>query len=175
MMYLFFIFVFAVTSRLVPHMWNVGVISALAIFAGTYLPKKYAFGIPLLARFVSDIFLGFFSWKLMLAVYLSHALAVLLGVWIGKDGLNKWVKITASGFGSAAMFFLITNFAFLYENYPHNLSGVILSYFNGLPFLRGTLIGDVGYTLLFFVAYEFYVKFISTGNFKFNKSWLRQP
>lgn len=154
-MVIYLIILFAVLSRFVPHLSNFAPITASAIFAGANLPKKKAIAIPLAARFVSDIFLGFFSWPVMAAVYLSHLFGVVLGLWVknSKNSKAKWIKITSSGFVSAAVFFLATNFAFLYSEYPHSLSGIMLAYTNGLPFLRGTLLGDVGYTVVLFGAY----------------------
>ena len=51
--------VIAVSMRLLPHPPNFTPIAAMALFGGCYLDKKYALAIPLLAMFVSDIFLGF--------------------------------------------------------------------------------------------------------------------
>ncbi len=144
----------AIVSRLIPHWPNVGAITALAIFGAAYLPKKQAIAIPLVARLLSDYFLGFFAWPLMLAVYASHLSGVLFGLWIKKTNSQvRWLKIITSSLGTAFIFFIVTNFAWLYPQYPHTWSGVWQSYLNGLPFLRGTLIGDLGYTMALFSAY----------------------
>lgn len=154
-MVIYFIIILGILTRFIPHMQNAAPVTALAIFAAAYLPKKQAIAIPLVVRFVSDIFLGFFSWPLMVAVYLAHLFGVLLGFWIkNSSGTARLFKIASSGFISGTVFFLLTNFAFLYKEYPHNWAGIALSYTNGLPFLRGTIIGDVGYTIALFGAYE---------------------
>lgn len=142
----------AATSRLVPHIWNFTPLTAAAIFAGVYLPKKQALVIPLAARFASDIFLGFFAWPLMLAVYASHLFGALMGFWVRRN--KSFVRVAAAPIVSALVFFLVTNFAWLYPQYAHNWSGIILSYTNGLPFLRGTLLGDVAYTMVLVGCYE---------------------
>lgn len=157
-MLLYLVIIFAIVTRFLPHQVNLGMVTALAIFAGTYLPKKQAIAIPFVVRFVSDIFLGFFSWPLMVAVYASHLVGVLFGFWI-KRSEGTWsrtLKVVSSGLGSALLFFFVTNSAFLYapEQYAHTWDGVMLAYTNGLPFLRGTLIGDVGYTVVFFGAFS---------------------
>lgn len=146
----------AIAARFVPHIPNAVPITAIAIFAGAYLPKKYALGLPFAVRLLSDVIIGFFSWPLMVAVYSAHLFGVLLGIWIkhSQGWQNRWLKIGSASLLAAVLFFLITNFAFLYEFYPHNWVGIIASYTNGLPFLRGTLIGDVGYTVLLFGSYE---------------------
>lgn len=156
-MIIYLIIIFAVVSRFIPHLNNFAPITALAIFSAVYLPKKQAIVIPLAARLVSDIFLGFFSWPLMVAVYAAHLSGVLFGLWIKKAGptvSQKSFKILGSSLGASLVFFLVTNFAFLYAEYPHTLQGIVLAYTNGLPFLRGTVIGDLSYVVALFGAYE---------------------
>lgn len=154
-MIIYLVIILAIFSRFIPHFPNVGVITALAIFSATYLPKKQAIIIPLAVRFISDAIIGFFSWPLMIAVYLSHLSGVVFGLWIKKSNQeNRWLKIIFSGLGTATIFFLVTNFVFLYPEYPHTINGIMQSYFNGLPFLRGTILGDVGYTVGLFAVYE---------------------
>lgn len=149
---IYLIIILAVISRFIPHIPNFAPITAIAIFAGAYLPWKKAAGITLAVRLISDIFLGFFSWPLMLAVYSSHLAGIFLGLWIKHAKKYRWLKIGGSSLIASALFFLATNFAFLYSNYPHNLEGVIQAYINGLPFLRGTLTGDMFYTLTLFAG-----------------------
>lgn len=153
-MIIYFVILVAVAARFVPHMPNFAPITALAIFSGAYLPSRQAIGITLAARFISDIFLGFFSWPLMVAVYASHLVGMALGVWIRQSGNYRWVKILGSSLGAAVLFFLVTNFAFFYSTYDHTISGIMLAYTNGLPFFRGTLLGDMGYSLALFGAYD---------------------
>ena len=38
--------------------------------------------------------------------------------------------------------------------YSHDLAGQLSSYYNALPFFRGTLFGDLFYTGVFFGVYE---------------------
>ena len=151
---IYFIIILAIISRFVPHIPNFAPITAIAIFSAAYLPWKKSLAITLAARLISDIFLGFFAWPLMIAVYASHLAGILLGLWIKRAQNHRWIKIAGSSLIASTLFFLITNFAFLYSNYPHNLTGIIQSYINGLPFLRGTLMGDVFYTVALFGGYE---------------------
>ena len=90
-----------------------------------------------------------------------------------KSGLSgmiqsKWVKIILSSLGASLVFFLVTNFAFLYAQYPHNFAGIIQAYTAGMPFLRGTLMGDMTYTLALFGAYEFAQSFVKNKQFAKN-------
>lgn len=164
---IYLVILLAIAARFIPHMPNVAPVTALAIFAAAYLPKQQAIAIPLAIRFISDIFLGFFSWPLMVAVYASHLVGVLFGLWIknsgeatGSGATDKWFKIIASSLGASIIFFLVTNFAFFYGNYAHNASGIIASYVSGLPFFRGTVLGDLGYCALLFGAYDLARAFI---------------
>ncbi len=170
---IYFIILAAIATRFIPHMPNLAPVTALAIFAAVYLPKKQAIAVPLVVRFVSDIFLGFFSWPLMVAVYASHLAGVGIGLWVRKakaGTLNRWLKIGSAGIFSAGIFFLVTNFVMFYpHNYPQDWSGLMLSYTNALPFLRGTLMGDVGYTVALFASYEF-AKYLSKN---FSITWLK--
>ena len=82
---IYLIIFFAIISRFVPHMPNFAPITALAIFSAANLGWKKSVGLILAARLISDIFLGFFSWPLMAAVYASHLVGVLFGLWIKKS------------------------------------------------------------------------------------------
>ena len=159
------IVLFAIITRFIPHMPNFAPITALAIFSAANLGWKKSVALTLAVRFISDIFLGFFAWPLMVAVYASHLAGVLFGVWIKKSGNHRWAKIISSSLFSSAIFFLVTNFAFFYGSYSHNLSGIMAAYVNGLPFFRGTLLGDVGYTTALFGGYEF-VKWLAAQKSK---------
>jgi hypothetical protein len=186
-MIIYIIVLLAVISRFIPHLPNFAPITALAIFAAANMEWKKAFGITFAARFISDIFIGFVSWPMMVAIYASHLVGILFGVWIKRSGgvipesrvqprgirnpvftildpgseagmtHRRWFKIVASSLGASLVFFLVTNFAFLYAEYPHTWSGILLSYTNGLPFIKGTLFGDLSYTVALFGAYELVV------------------
>lgn len=164
-MIIYFIVVLAVASRFIPHLPNVGIITALAMFSAANMDWKKAAGITLAARFISDIYLGFFAWPLMAAVYAAHLVGILFGVWIKNSNGSRWLRIAGSSLASSVLFFLATNFAFLYAEYPHNFSGILLAYANGLPFLRGTVIGDLGYALALFGSFAL-VKYFAENKTK---------
>ena len=145
---------FGIALRLLPHPWNFTPIVAVALFAGVYLGKKYAIAAPIAAVLLSDIFLGFYEWKLMLAVYGSFALVGLIGILIRK---HKSVQTVIGGSVLASVsFFLITNFAVWQFTpwYVKTLPGLIQNYTMALPFFRSALLGDLFYTGLFFGTYE---------------------
>jgi len=151
------IILFAVILRLVPHVPNFAPISGMALFGGAYLNKKYALIVPLIAMFLSDIFLGLHS--TMVFVYGSFILTGLIGLWLRKH--KTFTDIIGAAFLSSLLFFLITNFGVWLEGrlYPANLSGLMSSYTLAIPFFRNTILGDLFYTGLFFGSYELAIKF----------------
>src|SRR3989344_3413457 len=146
------IVVAAAATRLLPHEWNMAPVSAIAIFAALYLPLRYAIVLPLAVRFVSDLIIGFFSIPLMIAVYAAHLFGVVLGRWIRAR--KSAGRVVAAPVIAGVVFFLVTNFALLSPEYPHTWAGIVLAYTNGLPFLRGTLLGDMLYTYVLVGGYE---------------------
>lgn len=142
----------AILLRLIPHPANVAPITPMALFGGVYLNKKYALGIPLLAMFISDIFLGFHN--TMPFVYGSFLLSGLIGIAVRKH--KSTLTITGAALASSLLFFVITNFGvFLVSGmYPHTISGLINCYILAIPFYRNTIIGDLLYTGIFFIFFE---------------------
>lgn len=146
-------------TRNLPHIPNFSPIAAIALFSGVYLTvgknKLYAILVPLLALFISDIFIGFYSPVVMLSVYGSFVLIGLIGLWL-KNHKTVANTLGASLFGSI-IFFLITNFAMWaipHSLYPHSLQGLLNCYTMGLPFFRNTLLGDLFYTGVLFSLME---------------------
>lgn len=140
--------------RLLPHIPNFAPIGAIALFSGTYLPKKLALIVPLLAMVVSDIFIGYYAWPLMVSVYSSFLLSILLGTWLKKN--KKWKNVLGASLLSSFLFFIITNLAvFLFTPlYPKTLSGLAFCYYMALPFFRNTIAGDLFFTFAFFGIYQ---------------------
>ncbi len=151
----------AVLMRLLPHLPNFTPIAAMALFGGVYLNKKYAFVIPFLAMFISDIFLGFHS--AMPYVYGSFILTGIIGLWLKKHKSAK--NIICSSLISSILFFLITNFGVWAGGwYPKTLSGLMQSYAMGIPFFKNTILGDLCYTGVFFGIYELVQLLITRHN-----------
>lgn len=147
--------------RILPHPANFAPIAAIALFGSAYLNKKLALILPLVAMIISDYFIGFDSLSSRLTVYGTFILVGLLGFWLRVK--RSPGRIVAASLAGSLIFYLITNFAFLYPAgmYSHDLNGVMSSYINALPFFRNTLLGDLFYVSLFFGIYElasYYVK-----------------
>lgn len=157
----FLMVIIAATLRLLPHPPNVAPIAAMALFGGVYLNKKYALIIPLLALFVSDLFLGFYGAPMMSFVYGSFLLTGCTGIFLKKH--KKPMTIITASLFSSLLFYLITNFGvwLVTPLYPKTLSGLLESYLMALPFFRNTIIGDLLYTGIFFGAYEIVARFLN--------------
>lgn len=156
------VILFAVILRLLPHPPNFAPITAMALFGGIYLNKKYALIVPLIALFLSDIFLGFHN--TMIFVYGSFLLSGIIGLWLKKS--KNTFNVVMGTFSSSFFFYLITNFGVWLTGsmYSKTFSGLIQSYIMGIPFYKNTLIGDLIYTGLFFIAYEIVIFVFYSAN-----------
>ncbi len=144
----------AVLARFLPHPPNFTPIAALALFSAYYLPKKIALALPVLAMFISDIFIGFYNWPIMSAVYASFLLIGFLGLIFKRH--KKWRVIGSLAVGGAVLFFLTTNFAVWAFTpwYSKDLLGLSQCFMLALPFFKNTLLGNIVYTGIFFGIFE---------------------
>lgn len=151
---------FAVILRLIPHPANFAPIGALALFGGAYLNKKYALIVPILAMFISDLFLGFHS--TIPFVYVSFLASGMIGIWIGKRRtFNRFVFGTLL---SSVLFFAITNFGVWLTTpmYAKTIQGIINCYTFAIPFFRNTILSDFFYLGLFSSSYELVARFLNS-------------
>ena len=153
--------IIGVVMRLLPHPANFAPISAIAMFGGTYLNKKYALLIPLGALFLSDLYIGLYNIKLMVSVYGSFLIVGLMGLWLKKH--KKFQNIIAVSLLSSVIFFLITNFAVWAFSpwYAKSWSGLMQCFYMALPFFRNTFFGDLFYVGVLFGLYEFVIYWVS--------------
>jgi hypothetical protein len=139
--------VIAVLMRVLPHIPNVTPVTAVALFSGAYFTnKKYAYIIPLLMMFLSDLFLGFSG--ITLFVYAAFLLVSYIGV------STKKMTITTILLSSLS-FFVITNFGVWLMGYPKTISGFLECYTLAIPFFRNSLIGDFFYAGVLYFGFEF--------------------
>ncbi len=150
-------------SRLLPHPANFAPIAAIAIFGGLYLPKRWAIILPVIAMFVSDIFIGFYDLRIMLAVYGSFAVVGLIGLLVRKN--KKAATVIGGTILGSILFFIITNFAVwaFGSMYTHSFAGLIQCYNMAIPFFKNTLLGDLFYTGILVGAFETFTKFANCG------------
>ncbi|MBA3047731.1 hypothetical protein KKC83_03750 [Patescibacteria group bacterium] len=143
-----------VACRLMPHAWNFAPIAAIALFAGVYLGKNYAIGLPIIAMLIGDFFIGFYDWRLGLAVYGSYMIIGLLGLVIKKH--KSFETVMAGSIVASVIFFIVTNWAVWQFSpwYAKSIAGLIQCYALALPFFRNTLLGNLFYVPVLFGAYE---------------------
>ena len=148
-----FIFLGALT-RFFPPIANFTPLAAMALFGGTYLiNKKWAFIIPLTAIFISDIIFEIYNgtgfYPDMIFVYGSMALITCLGFYL--RGREQRQTIMVASLTGSIIFFLLTNFGtWTTGYYGYTASGLMNCYVAGIPFFKGTLIGDLFYNIVFF-------------------------
>ena len=159
-------------TRLLPHIPNFAPITAMALFGGVYLSRRYALLVPIAAMLISDYlllyinpysahpfnfsqiygpFAGFTSTSW--AVYASFLVSGGAGLWLREHKNVTHVFLTS--LFCSIQFFLVTNAAvWMMGAYDRSILGLWESYVAGLPFLRGTMLGDMFYTGLLFGSYE---------------------
>ena len=148
--------------------WNLMPVGALALFVGARLPSLWAWLIPFAAMLVSDVLLIPFcaergdpsmAWTTTPFVYASFALYLLIGK-IVKPGTNSPIPLLGSSLAGSVQFFLLTNLAvWAFEVtggvplYPKSLTGLLECFWMALPFSKGTFIGDLLFTTVFFAGH----------------------
>ncbi len=164
----------ALATRLLPHAPNLALMGTLAFVAGRYWSKG-SVSLTLGLAIISDWFIGFYSWPVMLSVWLSYLLIGQLGQINRRHSLRplswsptlKTVGLIATG---SLSFYLITNTAVWAAGwYPLTLSGWAQSLINGLPFARNTFISDLSYTIISLTAIE---GLMAVGRLQVNKQAL---
>ena len=143
--------VLGIVARLVPHPWNAAPVTAIALFAGTYLSKRWGILLPLAIMVVSDALIMWhrtapFNW-------LAFALAGTLGWWLRRGPTSG--RILGASLAGSCLFFLVSNFGVwaLEDMSPRTHQGLWECYLAGLAFFRNTVAGDLVYTVLLFGAY----------------------
>ena len=147
------------STRLVPHPYNFTALSAIALFSGARFGKTaWAFLVPVIAMFLTDLVIGFHGFFLMLSVYSSFLAIVVIGIFLG--GKEKAMNVVGASLASSVLFYLITNFSTWPGSpvYPQNLSGLIQSYIAGIPFFSNQVIGDLFYCTLLFGGYALAIR-----------------
>lgn len=159
-----FMILIAAFSRLIPHTHNLTPVGAIALFGGAYLGRNWkAFIIPIGAIYLSDLILNnviyaaetatfSFAYQGWYWVYGTYALIVLLGAFLLKK--VTVLRVIGGSLGATALFFIITNFSCwpgtVPPLYTPDMKGLMACYIAGLPFLKGTLVGDLVFSTALF-------------------------
>ena len=120
------IIIFGILARLIPHPPNFSPVTAIALFSGlNFKNKKFAFLIPILILFISDLFIGISVINIF--VYSGFLLVVQLG---SKIRSIRFLNIILA----SLIFFIISNFGVWIIGYPKTIDGLILLLHNGNSF-----------------------------------------
>jgi hypothetical protein len=149
-------------SRIIPHMPNFSPLGAIGLFGAAHFSKKWqAFLIPIAATWLSDLFINNviyaqyypnFTWfyEGFYWQYGSYLLIALAGLLIFNKVNTK--TVLGGALASTTIFFLISNFGCWIGSttYLQNFGGLMTCYAAGIPFLKGTLLGDLFYSCVLF-------------------------
>jgi len=160
-----FIVLAAGIIRLIPQPYNFAPIGAMALFGGAYFGKRWrAFLVPLAALFISDLVVNYAFYQefvlfheMAIWVYGAFALNVIIG-----SSLIKKVKIstvTTASVSAALLYYIITNFGVwampgIMHIYPMTPAGLAACYIAGIPYLWGSVAGNLFYSAILFGVFE---------------------
>lgn len=156
----------AAVMKAVTYPFSINPIIAISLFSGAVIAdKKYAFAIPLLAMFASDLILeafniapGFYGMS-QIGNYASLLLVAVLGF-----GMKKINPVSVAGFSiaSSILFFFLSNtncFLFDTENfYGIGFNGWLNCLVAGFPFVKNGIVTDLGFSVLLFGIHSLVTK-----------------
>ena len=151
---IFGLILIAILTRLLPHPPNFAPITSIALFSGFHFSnKRIAILIPLIAMFLSDIFIGIHA--LMPVIYLSFTLITVLSFYI------KTLSF-ANVLIASTLFFILSNFGVWYFYYPPTWAGLTSCFVLAIPFFINAIAGDLFYTTVL----QFSFKKVKSLSFK---------
>jgi hypothetical protein len=136
--------------------WNLSIIGAIALFAASRLGFWWGVGFVGLAIGCKDTSMyltyGWHPEPLSWLYFIGYAA-------IGWGSLRhspSSLRIGAAALSSSLLFFLVSNFVCWLPpqtRYANSFQGLIDCYIAGIPFFRGTILGDLVFTGTLFGAY----------------------
>jgi hypothetical protein len=137
-------------------MWNLVPVCAIALYAGSRLPRRWAWAVPVAAMILSDIVLDFGTRRPIFeltrwCVYATLAGTTSLGLIANRGKAGLWMLPLLS-LSASTWFFLLTNLATWAEGqlYPMTWSGLATCYVMAIPFFGNTVVADlIGTCVLF--------------------------
>lgn len=158
--------VFAAFSRVIPHPANFSPLGAIALFGAAYFKRSWqSLVIPILTVWLSDLFINNIIYKAyyptftffydgFLWTYMSYVLIGLYGMLVLKKIDLK--RIITGITGATAIFFFVSNIGCWAgnTNYSQTFSGLVDCYIAGIPYLSGTILGDVCYGIVLFGGFS---------------------
>jgi len=140
---------------------NFAPMAAIGIFSVFYLKSKWkALGITLGGLLLSDLILQMQTGNALYASriwdYVAIAAVIVLASIILKSKNKSWPRLGLTVLSGSLVFFFLSNFGVWAGGtmYSMDIEGLLTCYKMGIPFYRGTLLGDVLFTGLFVGIYE---------------------
>jgi len=138
------------------HIWNLVPAGAIALYAGSRLPRRWAWTVPMAAMVLSDMLLDYGQHRPVFeltrwTVYITLAATTLMGRIANSPKVRPWMLPGLSVFASS-VFFVTTNLATWADGqlYPLTYPGLIQCYVMAIPFFWNTLAADlIGTSVLF--------------------------
>lgn len=133
--------------------YNFSPVAAIALFGSAMFSNRIlGFVVPVAIMLLSDAFIGFHD--TMWAVYLGFLSIAMVGQLLRRN--PSMLNAFGGAILGSVLFFVLTNAAcwLTMPEYSKDLSGLMNSFAAGLPFFRGTLLGDIIFTTVFFGSYK---------------------
>lgn len=140
----------------VPREYNFSALGAFALLAGSLTRRPLlAMAVALAVRAVTDCWLeyktGYGFYDGMVFDYSAYAMIAVLGMVVSQRSV---ISIIGGGLAAAVTFFVVSNFGVWISapehQYSRDFAGLLKCYEMAIPFARGTFVGDVIYSLVFF-------------------------
>lgn len=161
-------FIVAIAVRLGPNLYNLQAIGALGMFVGCYWSVRMGILFSVAAMALSDCLghfmgipsMGFYSVWLTLTVYAAMAGSAFVGKlvdYLRRKKAPLGMLVPAGAIVTTAIFFLITNFASWLDpqmGYPATFAGLMQCLWMALPFAKGSLLGNLIFSGVFFGAFS---------------------
>ena len=154
--YLIFFGIILALSRIIPHPPNFTPTLASAIMAPLLIKDRwFGIAIPILAMFISDVIIGFYSYQFV--IYSS-----ILVIGLVSPMRKNYTRLGIMAVGASIWFFITTNFAewIIWDYYPKTIEGLLACYTLALPFFKNTLISTCLFTGLIAISTK-YLEFVN--------------
>ena len=154
--------------------WGFAPQIAMALFGGAVIKdKKWAFILPLLSMFLSDVLYeilyvngltelrGFY--KGQITNYILFAGLTFFGFLIKKI---NWVNVLAASLIAPTLYFIASNF-FVWLSAtgglqrPKTFNGLLMCYNDGLPFYKGYILGTLFFSTILFGGYYLITRYVA--------------
>lgn len=155
--------VVAALTRIMPHPVNFGPLTAIALFTGALLPKRWmAVLAVVLSAMLSDVLVNAVLYSYYDLTYVVSAGALGLYacyaafIFLGSGLQNPAVKAVAGRSLTASVIFFLVSNALVWASgsmYPTTFGGLMAAYAAGLPFFHYTILGDLVYSGVLFAGF----------------------